>query len=146
MSMSSNNIVSPPGTPVRPPMMTIENRSFLDVASHLHHPLRTHASSASLRSRELTPQRNSGEANRGGNVRVVVRVRGFLPRGLCILCSSLTEFGVELRCPGIIRNRAWSNKSHRNGPTKSDYYSSSSSRICFKNEQPENRGEKRIHV
>ncbi|KAI5840244.1 P-loop containing nucleoside triphosphate hydrolase protein [Morchella snyderi] len=91
MSMSSNNIVSPPGTPVRPPMMTIENRSFLDVASHLHHPLRTHASSASLRSREPTPQRNFGEGNRGGNVRVVVRVRGFLPREIERGATNLIE-------------------------------------------------------
>ena len=44
---------------------------------------RSQASSPSLRSREseLVPMAPATSDNGGGNVRVVVRVRGFLPRG-----------------------------------------------------------------
>lgn len=107
-TMSSR--ASPPGTPVRP-TMSIESRSFLEVAPHHHHTLRTSASSASLRSREVTPQKMSVETNSsqsGGNVRVVVRVRGFLPRGLCSL--GRIRIGIDLRRPCITRNRTWSNQ------------------------------------
>lgn len=55
------------------PGVTIEARS-----------LKSSASTPSLRSRvsEVVPMGTSTPDNGGGNVRVVVRVRGFLPRGL----------------------------------------------------------------
>lgn len=74
---------SPPGTPIYGSNMALESRSFLLEAPH--HSLRTSASSASLRSREAILQKIPMEINSNqssGNVKVVVRVRGFLPRGL----------------------------------------------------------------
>ena len=52
------------------------------------HLLKSSASTPSLRSREseiVTMVRSGTPENGGGNVRVVVRVRGFLPRGECNL-------------------------------------------------------------
>ena len=55
--------------------------------------LKSSASSPSLRSRdsEIVLMGRSTPDNVGGNVRVVVRVRGFLPRGV-LLCSYLGVF------------------------------------------------------
>ena len=43
--------------------------------------VRSNASSPSLRSRDGSVTPSGGVGDKGGNVRVVVRVRGFLPRG-----------------------------------------------------------------
>lgn len=54
--------------------------------------LKSSASTPSLRSREsevVTMGRSGTPGNEGGNVRVVVRVRGFLPRGKLSLSSRL---------------------------------------------------------
>ena len=61
--------------------MALDARAFPGVASEVRP--RSSASSPSLRSREseLVPMGRSTPDNGGGNVRVVVRVRGFLPRG-----------------------------------------------------------------
>ncbi|KAI9860763.1 MAG: Kinesin [Trichoglossum hirsutum] len=60
--------------------MALDPRCFPGISSEVRQ-LKSSASTPSLRSREssvLPPGRND---NAGGNVRVVVRVRGFLPRG-----------------------------------------------------------------
>ena len=62
--------------------MALDSRGFPGVASEVRQ-LKSSASTPSLRSREseLVPMGRSTPDNGGGNVRVVVRVRGFLPRG-----------------------------------------------------------------
>ena len=62
--------------------MALDPRGFPGVASDTRQ-LKSSASTPSLRSREseLVPMGRSTPDNGGGNVRVVVRVRGFLPRG-----------------------------------------------------------------
>ena len=64
--------------------MALDARAFPGVASEVRP--RSSASSPSLRSREseLVPMGRNTPDNGGGNVRVVVRVRGFLPRGKVI--------------------------------------------------------------
>ena len=64
--------------------MALDYRGFPGVAANIQRPLHSSASTPSLRSREseLVPMTRTGTPdNGGGNVRVVVRVRGFLPRG-----------------------------------------------------------------
>lgn len=65
--------------------MALDYRGFPGVATEIQRPLHSSASTPSLRSREseLVPMARSGTPDNGGggNVRVVVRVRGFLPRG-----------------------------------------------------------------
>lgn len=62
--------------------MALDPRAFPGVASEVRQ-LKSSASTPSLRSREseLIPMGRLTPDNGGGNVRVVVRVRGFLPRG-----------------------------------------------------------------
>ena len=62
--------------------MALDPRGFPGVANEVR-TLKSSASTPSLRSRESTeiPMGRSTPENGGGNVRVVVRVRGFLPRG-----------------------------------------------------------------
>ena len=63
--------------------MAFDRRAYPGVATDLL-PLKSSASAPSMRSREseLVPMGPTTPAdNGGGNVRVVVRVRGFLPRG-----------------------------------------------------------------
>ena len=62
--------------------MALDPRGFPGVAEVRQ--LKSSASTPSLRSREsqLVPMGRSTPDNGGGNVRVVVRVRGFLPRGI----------------------------------------------------------------
>lgn len=62
--------------------MALDPRGFPGIANEVR-PLKSSASSPSLRSREseLVPMGTTTPDNGGGNVRVVVRVRGFLPRG-----------------------------------------------------------------
>ena len=62
--------------------MALDARAFPGVA--LESRPRSTASSPSLRSREseVVTMGRSTPDNGGGNVRVVVRVRGFLPRGI----------------------------------------------------------------
>ena len=69
--------------------MALDPRAFPGVTSELR-PLKSSASTPSLRSREseLVPMGRATPDNGGGNVRVVVRVRGFLPRGTFFLCLS----------------------------------------------------------
>ncbi|KAI9837218.1 MAG: hypothetical protein M1819_000292 [Sarea resinae] len=64
-------------------MANLEPRPFPSVASELRQ-LKSSASTPSLRSREsaVIPMGRNMSENHGGNVRVVVRVRAFLPRGL----------------------------------------------------------------
>ncbi|KAL8820596.1 MAG: hypothetical protein Q9223_001214 [Gallowayella weberi] len=61
--------------------MALDPRAFPGVATEIRQ-LKSSASTPSLRSREseVVPIRSMTPDNRGGNVRVVVRVRGFLPR------------------------------------------------------------------
>jgi hypothetical protein len=68
--------------------MALDPRLMPGVASELR-TIRSSASTPSLRSREgsVTP---IGRMDPGGNVRVVVRVRAFLPRGI-ILCEILVD-------------------------------------------------------
>lgn len=63
--------------------MALDPRGFPGVHSEARQ-LKSSASTPSLRSREseLVPMGRSTPDNGGGNVRVVVRVRGFLPRGI----------------------------------------------------------------
>ena len=63
--------------------MALDYRGFPGVASEVRQ-LHSSASTPSLRSRdsEVVPMRTGTPDNGGGNVRVVVRVRGFLPRGM----------------------------------------------------------------
>ena len=67
--------------------MALNPRAFPGVASEVRQ-LKSSASTPSLRSREseLVPMGRATPDNGGGNVRVVVRVRGFLSRGILILC------------------------------------------------------------
>lgn len=71
--------------------MALDPRGFPGVATEVRQ-LKSSASSPSLRSREseLVPMGRATPDNGGGNVRVVVRVRGFLPRGMCAddVCKS----------------------------------------------------------
>lgn len=62
--------------------MALDPRGFPGVANEVRQ-LKSSASTPSLRSREseLVPMSRATPDNGGGNVRVVVRVRGFLPRG-----------------------------------------------------------------
>ena len=63
--------------------MALDPRGFPGVASETRQ-LKSSASTPSLRSREseLVPMGRATPDNGGGNARVVVRVRGFLPRGM----------------------------------------------------------------
>jgi len=63
--------------------MALDPRGFPGVATEVCQ-LKSSASTPSLRSREseLVPMGRATPDNGGGNVRVVVRVRGFLPRGM----------------------------------------------------------------
>ena len=63
--------------------MGLDPRAYPGVAAEARQ-LKSSASTPSLRSREseLVPMGRSTPDNGGGNVRVVVRVRGFLPRGM----------------------------------------------------------------
>lgn len=63
--------------------MALDPRGFPGVATEVRQ-LKSSASTPSLRSREseLVPMGRATPDNGGGNVRVVVRVRGFLPRGM----------------------------------------------------------------
>lgn len=63
--------------------MALDARGFPGVATEVRP--KSSASSPSLRSRdsEFITMGSSTPDNGGGNVRVVVRVRGFLPRGEC---------------------------------------------------------------
>lgn len=67
--------------------MALDPRAFPGVATEVRQ-LKSSASTPSLRSREseLVPMGRATPENGGGNVRVVVRVRGFLPRGTSVLC------------------------------------------------------------
>lgn len=67
--------------------MALDPRSYPGIASELRY-LKSSASTPSLRSREssVRPETPGGGGGGGGNVRVVVRVRAFLPRGrLCMM-------------------------------------------------------------
>ena len=63
--------------------MALDPRAFPGVLDQVRQ-LKSSASTPSLRSREseLIPMGRATPDNGGGNVRVVVRVRGFLPRGI----------------------------------------------------------------
>ena len=72
--------------------MALDYRGFPGVATEFQRPLHSSASTPSLRSREseLVPMARIGTPeNGGGNVRVVVRVRGFLPRGIFARSDSI---------------------------------------------------------
>ena len=73
--------------------MALDHRAFPGIASEIK-SLKSSASSPSLRSRdsELVPMARAASENGGGNVRVVVRVRGFLPRGKNINDFPLYKF------------------------------------------------------
>lgn len=62
--------------------MAFDRRAYPGVATDLRH-IKSSASTPSMRSREseLVPMAPATLDSGGGNVRVVVRVRGFLPRG-----------------------------------------------------------------
>lgn len=62
--------------------MALDPRAFPGVATEVRQ-LKSSASTPSLRSREseIVPMGRGTPDNGAGNVRVVVRVRGFLPRG-----------------------------------------------------------------
>lgn len=63
--------------------MALDPRMMPGVAEEMR-LVRSNASSPSLRSRDGSVTPIGGVGDKGGNVRVVVRVRGFLPRGkLC---------------------------------------------------------------
>ena len=67
--------------------MALDARAFPGIAEEVRP--KSSASSPSLRSRdsEIITMGRSTPDNGGGNVRVVVRVRGFLPRGNCYSVS-----------------------------------------------------------
>ena len=76
--------------------MALDPRLYPGVAAEVRQ-LKSSASSPSLRSREseIVPMGRSTPDNGGGNVRVVVRVRGFLPRGILLerlskICAHLS--------------------------------------------------------
>ena len=79
--------------------MALDPRAFPGVASEVRQ-LKSSASTPSLRSREseLVPMGRATPDNGGGNVRVVVRVRGFLPRGSIFSCMSkiIANYGPEI--------------------------------------------------
>jgi hypothetical protein len=80
------------------------------------------ASSPSLRAREsvsVPVGRTDGSASPapGGNVRVVVRVRKFLPRGTC---RGSCGRGIGLNLTACHRDRTQGRMSHRDGPTHSN--------------------------
>lgn len=77
--------------------MALDHRGFPGIASELR-LLKSSASTPSLRSREseLVPMGRSTPDNGGGNVRVVVRVRGFLPRGKSLISSGLSHLANRL--------------------------------------------------
>jgi len=81
------------------------------------------ASSPSLRARESVsvPVRHDEPASPspGGNVRVVVRVRKFLPRGTC-RGSCGRDNVTDLRLTSSHRDRTKGRMSHRHGPTHSN--------------------------
>ena len=62
--------------------MAIDARAFPGVVQEIR--VQSSASAPSLRSREsqVVPMISNAPENGGANVRVVVRVRGFLPRGM----------------------------------------------------------------
>ena len=68
--------------------MALDPRAFPGVATEVRQ-LKSSASTPSLRSREseIVQMGRATPDNGGGNVRVVVRVRGFLPRGATTQCS-----------------------------------------------------------
>lgn len=68
--------------------MALDPRAYPGVAAEVR-PLKSSASTPSLRSREseLVPMGRGTPDNGGGNVRVVVRVRGFLSRGMAYYLS-----------------------------------------------------------
>ena len=63
--------------------MALDPRGFPGIANEFRQ-LKSSASTPSLRSKdsELVPMTRTTSESGGGNVRVVVRVRGFLPRGM----------------------------------------------------------------
>ena len=68
--------------------MALDARAFSGIVVEARP--RSSASAPSLRAREsevmaLPMGRSTPDLGGGGNVRVVVRVRGFLPRGLCLM-------------------------------------------------------------
>lgn len=69
--------------------MALDPRAFPGVAAEVR-KLTSSASTPSLRSREseMVPMGRGAPDNGGGNVRVVVRVRDFLPRGTSLLCHA----------------------------------------------------------
>ena len=71
--------------------MALDPRAFPGVATEVRQ-LKSSASTPSLRSREseIVPMGRSTPDNGCGNVRVVVRVRGFLPRGIVLYCPCQT--------------------------------------------------------
>ena len=68
-------------------VMALDPRAFPGVVTEVRQ-LKSSASTPSLRSREseIVPMGRGTPDNGGGNVRVVVRVRGFLPRGATANC------------------------------------------------------------
>ncbi|CAD6576540.1 MAG: Kinesin [Alectoria sarmentosa] len=85
--------------------MALDPRGFPGVASEVRQ-LKSSASTPSLRSREseLVPMGRSTPDNGGGNVRVVVRVRGFLPREIdrgaeCLVEMDPDTQGTKLLIP-----------------------------------------------
>ncbi len=85
--------------------MALDPRAYPGLAAHVRQ-LKSSASTPSLRSREseLVPMGRNTPDNGGGNVRVVVRVRGFLLRGTessaaiakwILTCAIETERGAE---------------------------------------------------
>lgn len=67
--------------------MALDYCGFSGVATEAQRLLHSSASTPSMRSREsefVTMARTGTPDTGGGNVRVVVRVRGFLPRGIVI--------------------------------------------------------------
>lgn len=74
--------------------MALDSRAYPGIAAEVRQ-LKSSASTPSLRSREseIVPMGRSTPENGGGNVRVVVRVRGFLPRGRG--STTLKRVGVE---------------------------------------------------
>ena len=91
--------------------MALDPRAFPGVVAEIGQ-LKSSASSPSLRSRdsEVVPMGRSTPDNGGGNVRVVVRVRGFLPRGM------LQCLYVQFSANPCGRGRSRRRMSHRDEP------------------------------
>lgn len=72
--------------------MALDPRLMPGVAAEMR-TIRSSASTPSLRSREGSVGLSGRMDTPGGNVRVVVRVRGFLPRGMnaCIMLKNTTD-------------------------------------------------------